>query len=115
MAKTEVQIDSFPNADQAEVRLKLKYWILAVGFSLTVVIASLTAFYVPKAEIRDIVSVFTGGIVSTTLIYHVLNYHLNYEVNRIIRFTRSQKHEQTNFVYAPRRGWCLIKHKPDFY
>jgi uncharacterized protein YktA (UPF0223 family) len=40
-------------------------------------------FFVEKIEIRDIVTVFTSGIVSTTLIYHSLNYNLNYETNKI--------------------------------
>jgi hypothetical protein len=80
---TEVQIETVTNPDDAELKLSLKYWVLGIGLTITLVAACLVTFYVPKAEVRDIVAVITGGIVSTTLIYHVMNYHMNYEVNRI--------------------------------
>lgn len=83
MAKIQAQIDTFPNPDNTELRLKVKYWVLLTGLVTTIVTAILVSMYVPSVEVRDVVAVVTGGIVSTTLIYHVLNYHLNYEVNRI--------------------------------
>jgi hypothetical protein len=80
---TEFQIETVTNPDDAELKLSLKYWVLGIGLTITVIAACLVVFYVPKAEVRDIVSIVTGGIVSTTLIYHVMNYHMNYEVNRV--------------------------------
>lgn len=87
MKKTvsETEITIITNPDDTNFEVKFKYWILVVGVIITTGIAFVVYKNVPGAEIRDIVTIVTGGVVSTTLIYHVMNYHLNYDVN-IVKF-----------------------------
>ncbi len=64
-----------------------KYRTLKVGLSITftivVLLIALKWGAVLSIDIRDIVAIFTSGIVCTTLVYHAFNLTMNYEINKI--------------------------------
>ena len=56
---------------------------LIIGIAITTIATICMSLFVKSAEIKDVITVFTSGIVSTTLIYHALNYNLNFSANKI--------------------------------
>jgi Domain of unknown function (DUF4760) len=70
-------------ADNAEIKVRINYLALWIGIPITIIGSFVVAVCIKNVDTKDVVAVFTAGIVCTTLSYHAMNYHLNYEVNRM--------------------------------
>lgn len=93
--------ESYPDSGH----LKLNYKTLYIGAIITLIITTgfvLIANYAGiKYEIRDVVAIFTCGIVSTTLIYHAKNLKINYEANQAkLDFDKTKWEEEKRLKIA---------------
>lgn len=70
------------NPDDKQLTFRLKYATLYIGLGATVVITVLMILFV-KADIRDYVAIFTGGVVCTALFYNAMNLKFSHDAARI--------------------------------
>ncbi len=63
-------------------QIRFKKTTLLVGLIVTVAFDASLYFFLGVTDIKELASVFTAGIVCTTLFYHAQNLQTNYELNQ---------------------------------